>query len=108
MSDNTYAKEIYAEMLFENEAVKFQVNSSASVNILPAKYARNQQIEASNKTLRMWNGTHVEPIGSTGIVVHNPRNQKKYAIEFLVVREPFMLLLARCKGNPAHATDQGE
>ena len=35
----------------------------------------------------MWNKTEVTPLGATRIVLRNPKNRKKYSVEFVVVNE---------------------
>ena len=35
----------------------------------------------------MWNKTEITPRGSTRIVLRNPKNRKKYSVEFVVVKE---------------------
>ena len=41
----------------------------------------------------MWNGTNVTPVGSARVIVRNPKNHKRYSIEFVVVREVFTPLI---------------
>ena len=82
-----YLKEIYTEMIVEERKVQFQVDSGASTNILPAKYIKDAHINPTHRTLRMWNGSEVKPLGTTRIVVRNPKSQRKFSIEFVVVAE---------------------
>ena len=84
-SHTGYDKEIYAEMWVNEDKIRFQVDCGASINILPEKYVRNQKIEKTSKTLRMWNGTEVKPLGTTRVVLRNPKTRKKYSVEFVVV-----------------------
>ena len=93
VSDNEYPKEIYAEMIINGSSLSFQVDCGASVNILPLKYVGDCAIKPSKKSLRMWNGTNVTPVGSTRVIVRNPKNHKRYSIEFVVVRETFTPLI---------------
>ena len=93
VSDNEYPKEIYAEMIINSSSLSFQVDCGASVNILPLKYIGTCEIKPSKKSLRMWNGTNVTPIGSTRVIVRNPKNHKRYSIEFVIVRETFTPLI---------------
>lgn len=94
VSDNGYPKEIYAEMIINGSSLSFQVDCGASVNILPLKYIGTAcEIKPSKKSLRMWNGTNVTPVGSTRVIVRNPKNHKRYSIEFVVVREAFTPLI---------------
>ena len=41
----------------------------------------------------MWNGTNVTPVGSTHAIVCNPKNHKRYSIEFVIFRETFTMLI---------------
>ena len=93
VSYNKYPKEIYAEMIINGSSLSFQVDCGASVNILPLKYVGDCAIKPSKKSLRMWNGTNVTPVGSTRVIVRNPKNHKRYSIEFVVVRETFTPLI---------------
>ena len=93
VSDNEYPKEIYAEMIINGSSLSFQVDCGASVNILPLKYVGDCAIKPSKKSLRMWNGTNVTPVGSTRVIVRNPKNHKRYSIEFVFVRETFTPLI---------------
>ena len=72
-------------MLIGDKKVNFQIDCGASINIIPAKHASGHEIAATNKTLWMWNGSEVKPIGTTRIVLRNPKTRKKYSVEFAVV-----------------------
>ena len=62
--------------------VAFQIDTGASVNILPESYAHN--IVDTNKKLTMWNNTDVSPLGTCRTTARNPANNKKYSVEFVV------------------------
>ena len=64
VSDNEYPREIYAEMIINGSSLSFQVDCGASVNILPLKYVGDC-------------GTNVTPVGSTRVIVRNPKNHIK-------------------------------
>ena len=76
-----------------NEAVKFQIDCGASVNVLPLKFVKDVQLLPCTKTLVMWNGTKVKPLGSCTLPVINPKNDGKYQVKFLVVEENWTPLL---------------
>ena len=80
-----HAKEIYAEMLIDDRKVNLQIDCGASINIIPVKHATGHEIQPTTKTLRMWNGSQVKPIGTTRLIMRNPRTRKKYSVEFVVV-----------------------
>ena len=93
VSDNEYPKEIYAEMIINGSSLSVQVDCGGSVNILPLKYVEDCAIKPSKKSLCMWNGTNVTPVGSTRAIVCNPKNHKRYSIEFIISRETFTMLI---------------
>ena len=88
-----FAKEIYAEMLIDSKKVNFQIDCGASINIITAKHAQGHEIKATTKTLRMWNGSQVKPIGSARIILRNPKTRKKYSVEFIVVESDLTPLI---------------
>ena len=87
-----FAKEIYAEMLIDNKKVNFQIDCGASINIIPAKHA-GHEIKWTTKTLQMWNGSQVKPIGTARIILCNPKTRKKYSVEFVVVESDLTPLI---------------
>ena len=64
--------------------VVFQVDTGATTNTLPQKYAP-LELMPTDKTVVMWNDTSVEPLGKCRLKVRNPSNNKQYNIQFLVV-----------------------
>lgn len=56
--------------------VNFQVDCGASANILPYKYVVNERISSYNRTLVMWNGTKVKPLGTCAVRVVNVKIRK--------------------------------
>ena len=85
--------EIFAEFLVDKKVVKFQVDCGASVNILPQQYVGKRGLHKCSKMLRMWNDSEVKPIGQCRVTITNPKNNKKYSVEFIVVKEAFTPLL---------------
>ena len=88
-----FAKEIYAEMLIDNKKVNFQIDCGASINIIAAKHAEGHKIKSTTKTLRIWNGSQVKPIGTARIIMRNPKTRKKYSVEFVVVESDLTPLI---------------
>ncbi|KAK3731843.1 hypothetical protein QZH41_020209 [Actinostola sp. cb2023] len=41
----------------------------------------------------MWNGAEMNPIGTTRLIIHNPKDRKKYSLEFIVVKESLTPLI---------------
>ena len=54
---------IKAEMMVKRKPIAFQLDSGAPVNILNEKHVMGKAQEHSNKTLVMWNGAEVKPLG---------------------------------------------
>ena len=86
---------IYAEMWMNDKTVKFQIDSGATVNVLPQKYVKKEDIHPSDVTLHMWNRTTREVVGKTYATLVNPVNQTSYSVQFEVVEGNFTPLLGR-------------
>ena len=87
---------IYAKLKIEKtgELVQFQIDSGATVNVIPANLAPNG-LEESSCTLKMYNKTNIQPVGKCQIVIRNPVNRKKYRVEFQVVSGNLNPLISR-------------
>lgn len=72
-------------MYVNREPVDFQVDSGASVNVIPAKYVQTNELKPCHKTLQMWNHSKLKPLGMCRVRLHNPKTHKKYSVEFIVV-----------------------
>ena len=83
--EHVYPKVIYTAMLVDKTEVKFQVDSGASVNVIPVNFVAGKKLEPTTKTLQMWNDTTLKPLGTCRLILHNPKNKKKFSVEFLVV-----------------------
>ena len=75
-------KEVNCILRINNNNVKFQIDTGASVNILPIKYAK--YYEKTNITLNTWTEEKHKPIGECREIVTNPKNMKKYNVRFIV------------------------
>ena len=56
-------KMIKTQMIVKGRPIAFQLGSGASVNILNEKHVLGKTLEHSNKTLFMWNGAEMKPLG---------------------------------------------
>ena len=75
-----------------NEDVIFMIDTGASVNTLPARYAKD--IEPYNGTLTMWNKTQDKPAGKCRMIVTNPKNNRKYSVPFIVFNDDRVPILS--------------
>jgi hypothetical protein len=80
------SNEILAEMVVDkNETpVVFQVDSGATVNIIPVKYVDSSTLMKTNQVLKMWNKSSLIPLGTTKILIKNPANGNVYDVNFFV------------------------
>ena len=78
---------VFAKMQVDNKAVRLQIDCDASANVLPFNFAKDIELTLCTKTLVMWNGTKVKPLGSCTVRVINRKNGVKYEMKFLVGRE---------------------
>ena len=85
-------REIYAQMLVNEKPIKFHIDCGATVNVLPSKYV-NKDVQPTKRVLQMWTKTELKPEGICRLTIRNPRNQKKYSVEFIVVKEDLTPLL---------------
>ena len=61
-------------MFVHKKEVKFQVDSGASGNVIPVKFVTDKKLKPTTKTLQMCR-----------LVLHNPKNKKKFSVQFPVV-----------------------
>ena len=85
------SRQLKCKLNVGNEVVVFQVDTGASVNILPEKYATN--IIPTEKKLQMWNSSTTTPLGICKTDVTNPKNGKTHNVKFTVVTEQFTPLI---------------
>ena len=88
-------KDVKCHLILPNKTeVIFQVDTGASVNVLPSKYhPADLPLTPVKKTLRAWSNNTITPMSSYRHSVRNPMNRRRYSIEFLVVKEDFTPIL---------------
>ena len=79
-------------MSINDKLVEFQLDNGSTANILPdhvyVKLTNDTQFENVNKpdvTLLMYNKSETKAPGTIRMTLRNPRNRKKYYLEFVVV-----------------------
>ena len=84
----------HASMKINGRLETFLLDSGATVNVLSKKtleelFTKNvaRKIEKTSATLVMYNGSEIKPIGKIHLQVINPKNLKKYSVEFMIVNE---------------------
>ena len=85
--------EIYTQMLINEKPIKFHLNCGATVNVLPIKYVNNEDVQPTKRVLQMWNKTELKPKGTCRVTLRNPKNRRKYSVEFIAVKDNLTPLL---------------
>ena len=88
-------KDVKCRMVMKDGTeVVFQVDTGSSVNVLPARYHPEKlQLQPVIKTLFSWNNGKITALGTYRHSMRNPKNGKKYSIEFVIVKENFTPIL---------------
>ncbi|KAK7098152.1 hypothetical protein V1264_002510 [Littorina saxatilis] len=82
-------------MIVQGNTVACQVDCGASVNIIPARHAKDAALKETKKNLFVYNGTVLKPLGKTDLCIKNPRNGNNYKTEFIVIKENLTPLLGK-------------
>ena len=73
-----------------HEAI-FQADTGATCNIIRASELHDTKYESkvthTNQVLKMYNSSPLRPVGKCRVQLTNPRNGKKYKVEFVVVKD---------------------
>lgn len=98
--DKTNNSQLFAGMPVGKELVKIQIDCGATCNEIPINLLNpDTQMEHTKKVLVMYNKTKLHPLGKCK--VRNPRNQKLYRLEFVVVDKECILPLLGRKASKA-------
>ena len=76
-------KMIKCRMLVEGQTVDFQIDTGASVNLLPAKYCK-VPLEKYHGKMVMWDNSEYKPLGKARLRLINPKNDKGYSVPFII------------------------
>ncbi|CAH8560353.1 unnamed protein product [Dicrocoelium dendriticum] len=93
MDGRAKSKCVFATLLVRGQPVRFQLDSGAAVNILPEKYCKGVRCEETQKCLKMWNGSRLQPKGIVILETVNPKEGTEHPLEFLIVSEDLMPIL---------------
>ncbi|XP_033109816.1 uncharacterized protein LOC117111043 [Anneissia japonica] len=76
--------DLKCKMKINNQVIVFNIDTGATVNTIPVRYASNLRRE--EKTLTMWDGSQLKTYGVTKEVVYNPANGKYHDLQFVVTK----------------------
>ena len=85
--ENLLEKRIFATMEIAGKSVRMQIDTGASCNVLPQKFVPSgTNIIQSDRTLKMYSKSTMPVLGTCRVRMRNPKNNKKYNAEFVVVK----------------------
>lgn len=93
-------KVVFCHFKVGKQTVKFQIDSGASVNLLPRRLVPNKTLTPTDTQLMTWNNSKITPLGKCRITIKNCANDDKFSVEFIVVEQDFTPLLSK------HAAEQ--
>ena len=84
------SNKLFAQMYIvkKQKNARFQLDSGATCNVINASNLPSScNIKSTNKVLVMYNKTRIKPLGHCKIRINNPKNNKKYRVECIVVQD---------------------
>ena len=70
------------------------IDTGASCNVLPQKYVpHGTLITKTDRTLKMYSKSTLPVLGKCRVSMRNPKNSKKYNVEFVVVKGNYTPLI---------------
>lgn len=91
VSSNKTEKQVKCLMEIGKQTVAFQVDTGASINILPVNFVDN--FSPTETRLKVWNNANYVPLGEQRVVVKNPKTNKKYNVNFIICHDDFVPIL---------------
>jgi len=89
LASSHHPNKVFATLLVNGNQEKFQLDSGSTVNIMTVETVLKlcgqnglTELEETPVTLVMYNQSEVKPLGKKRFKVVNPKNNKKYSIEF--------------------------
>ena len=79
--------QIYGEVNINDFPVRIQIDSGATVNVIPKRYIGDNHVTPTSTVLQMWNKTRVIPVGEAKVELENPAKNKRYRVKFIVVND---------------------
>ena len=94
VADNKALSKIFITMLVNRTTLKFQVDSGATCNVIPAaSVPQGVRLEHSEMKLALYNQRTIHALGKCQIRLINPKNRKKYRVHFLVIDDVAVVTL---------------
>ena len=81
-------------MLPIKTAIKLQLDSGATVNVISTKHVDINNVTSARYKLKLYNNTSLRLLGKCLRFLENPANARKHCVEFQFVQENFIPLLS--------------
>lgn len=95
-------QQLFAGMMLNKKVIDFQIDCGATCNVLPIHLLNpDTQLEKTEKVLVMYNKSRLKPLGKCKVKLRNPRNDKRYRLEFQVVDQDDRIPLLGRKASEA-------
>ena len=92
LASTGHPNKVFATLSVNGKEEKFQLDSGSTVNIMNDETVTRlcgqnslNELEDTSVTLVMYNHAEVKPLGKKRLKVVNPKNNRRYSIEFLIV-----------------------
>ncbi|PFX12858.1 Retrovirus-related Pol polyprotein, partial [Stylophora pistillata] len=92
--DNFPEKKIFVTMEIAGANIQMQIDTGALCNVLPRKFVPSGTlITEADRTLKMYCKSTLPVLGTCRVSMRNPKNSKKYNVEFVVVKGNYTPLI---------------
>ena len=81
-----HAEKIFAMLNVDKSAIKFQLDSGVTWNLLPVDLLLDRsKLKGTRKVLTMYNTTTVTPLEECTVQLYNPKAHRMYQVDFVIV-----------------------
>ena len=89
-----YPNQVFAQLEIEGKMVKFQLDLGATCNVIRYQdLLSGVRLQKTNQVLSVYNKDRIHPMGRCLVNMMNPKTQKKYKGQFVVVENKYASLL---------------
>ena len=92
INSNQQKNKIFARLTIEDKDINFQIDTGATCNILLiGRLNSDYEMVKQKQSLSMYNGTTMQAIGKQTVNIKNPKNDKTYQADFIIVEDNTMV-----------------
>ena len=94
LGSDKYPNQVFAQLEIEGKMVKFQLDLGVTCNVIRYQdLPSGVRLQKTNQVLSVYNKDHIHPMGRCLVNMMNPKTQKKYKGQFVVVENKYASLL---------------